>query len=261
MKTGKSYYHKGKKVIVKILEIHDDVAICQYRDRNGGNCKSPFGLDRLENVMDKNLLKNLIANDWKEIRNIENPDEDLQCYAINQNYRAIELIDNPTPQSQLVALKYSTSIISKIPNPSPEAIEYIVEHDIASLRLVQNISNELQLKMVEQNPSIIQFFSSPCIEAQKFVVKKGFHFINFINGPGYDILKLATRLKNEYLEKMSTDELMIRLEKPINYNETAKGDWVSPDDIRSALKNRKIPKNAKKYSVKNRKSLEDWTNI
>jgi hypothetical protein len=76
----------------------------------------------------KQIYLSQIQNNWVHIKDIEDPDEEVQLFALSRATLSIKYIKNPTPRVQMEAVKRTCGMILHIANPCQEVIDYVLRN-------------------------------------------------------------------------------------------------------------------------------------
>ena len=119
------------------------------------------------NVTDDITLpeKEMIADDPITIKNIPNPSEELQMYAVGLKSSVIQYIKNPTDKVIMMALEATPTNIKYIKNPTDEQINFVIEKDpMMAVHIMDRLSNEQILTIIANDNYIFSSFLAKNIE-------------------------------------------------------------------------------------------------
>lgn len=90
-----------------------------------------------------------LQHNWFHIKDIEDPDEEVQLFAISRATLSIKYIKNPTPTAQMDAVKRTCGMILHIEDPCQEVIDYVLSSQ--DLIIFKNTWDEIITKIFKDN--------------------------------------------------------------------------------------------------------------
>lgn len=101
----------------------------------------------------KQIYLSQIQNNWFHIKDIEDPDEELQLFALGRATLSIKYIKNPTPRVQMEAVKRTCGMILHIEDPCQEVIDYVLRNqDFIAFKVAWD---DIIMKIFKQNTIMV----------------------------------------------------------------------------------------------------------
>lgn len=209
--------------------------------------------------MNKEELKKRVIESPIVIRNIENPDEELQLIAVRKNGTtikyiknpsfdvkkeavinnalSIEYIENPEEEIQVLAVTALWNSIKYINNPTENTIKAALDSKGWAIQYINEPSKEQMIIAVEKDYDSIKYIKNPPIEVQLKAINNYWAAIKYINNPDLKVRRRAIELNPESIHYIdfSVEELDIFIEDNINVLKYAY-DSVDIDNVVEVLK-------------------------
>lgn len=139
----------------------------------------------LKFITNPTLLKAAVQVDWKIIKKIDNPSDDLLAEATRQSLEVLRFIRNPGEKILIAAVECKWSFIQEIEKPSIAVVLAAVKQDFHAFEYVsiRHRTEEMQMAVVRENPRCIQYLQRASEDVQMEAVKQSKEFFDLIKNP------------------------------------------------------------------------------
>lgn len=169
----------------------------------------------------ENLWEKLKKDPWY-IENIENPEEDMCLYCVENSWNILRVIKNPSEKVIKKAIEAKGWAIQYVKDQNKELQMAAVESDFDAIQYIRNPFRETSIRAVGINWKAIKYIDKPDIEIKRIAVKQNAEAIMYIevleeekylfvkdnvNSIKYMNIDNLDKLEAVLIEKVSDDEV------------------------------------------------------
>lgn len=171
------------------------------------------------NEVDEELNLFIVNNNGNNVKYIKNPSKEVQKEAIKNVPLSVQYIEKIDEEIGIISVKSLWNSLGLIKNPTEEIIKEAIKTKGWAIQFVKDPSEELQVLAVEKDYDAIKYIKNPSENVQLKAINNYYTAIRFIENPTLKAKIEAIRLNGEainYISNYDLDEIKIFISENIN---------------------------------------------
>lgn len=171
------------------------------------------------NEVDEELNLFMVNNNGNNVKYIKNPSKEVQKEAIKNVPLSVQYIEKIDEEIGIISVKSLWNSLGLIKNPTEEIIKEAIKTKGWAIQFVKDPSEELQVLAVEKDYDAIKYIKNPSENVQLKAINNYYTAIRFIENPTLKAKIEAIRLNGEainYISNYDLDEIKIFISENIN---------------------------------------------
>lgn len=144
----------------------------------------------LKFIRNQDLLRAAVSADWKIVRKLDNPSDELWAEAVRQNIDALKFIRHPGEKVLVAAVEHDWNFIQDVERPSVNMLVAAVKQNYHAFEClsIKCRTEEMQMAAVRTNWRCIELISRPSEKVQMEAVSQNKAALKFIQHPAESVV-------------------------------------------------------------------------
>lgn len=162
--------------------------------------KDPWFIEKIENP-DEDMCIYCVENAWNTLKLIKKPSYNVLKAALKAKGWAIQFIKSPSEELQLLAVESDWDSIQYIKDPFESVKIKAIKMNWKAINYIDNTTIEMEIAAVKQNAEAIAYISNITEKKERIFIKENVNSIKYLNLEDMDIITEALK------EKVSEDNI------------------------------------------------------